>query len=126
MHALTASESFSQAYASATPFFAPAKRAEISAVLDAARAESGRVIALAAGPRPGLFAPGAKKAAYKQLQDNASRAKSEEAGLGAIAQAANGASDLKRLADVMNQASAARGRLTQLYASSNGQAQLLH
>jgi non-specific serine/threonine protein kinase len=120
--AVAAFPAFTSAYGEAARAFGPAKRAEITAVASSARATAAQVIALAAGPRPWLFAPQARKQAYQKLQDNAARAKSELTSLEAIARSASASNDVRTLEGSMSQLSAVKRDLAGLYASSRAAA----
>jgi non-specific serine/threonine protein kinase len=109
---------FASAYASATRFYVPAKRAQITSAAIDVRAEAAQLTAMANVPKPWFLAAQARKHAYQQLQDNAARAKAELAQLEPIARAAAGSGDLKLLDADLARVSGLKQSLAGLRASS--------
>lgn len=120
---LVAYGAFTSAYASATRYFGVAKHSEFMEIAAQARSMAGQVTALAAGPRPGLFAPQSRKTAYQALQENATRAKAEAAQIDQLSQGLSETTDVDRLNSAIAQASAIKQALAGLYASSSAAAQ---
>jgi non-specific serine/threonine protein kinase len=115
---------FAAAYARATPLYAAVKRAAIPPVAAQARAYAGQIAALAsAAPHPWVFASAGRKQAYQDLQSDAARAKTLEAQVEQLAQAANGQNDLAQISASLSQVTEAKGALASLYASANATAQ---
>ena len=120
--AVSAFGGFSGAYADATRFFAPAKRAELAALVASARATSAQVVALAAGPKPWLFASQDRKQAYQLLLSDGARSKADAAQLDQLSRTAAATSDLRSLDAGLAQASAIKRDLAGLLASANAAA----
>jgi hypothetical protein len=115
---------FSAAYARATPLYAAVRRAAIPPIAAEARAYAGQIAALvAAAPRPWVFASQGRKQAYQDLQSDGARAKTLEAQVVQLAQAANGQDDLGQLSASLSQVTEVKGTLASLYASASATAQ---
>jgi serine/threonine protein kinase len=116
--AVAASGDFAAAYAAMTPFYASARQAEISAVVEQARGYAAQVEALAGGSKPWLFASQSRKQAYQLQQANAAKAKAEAASLDQLSQQAAATQDVRRLDATLAQASSLKSELAGLAASS--------
>jgi len=89
-----------------------------------ARTYAGQIAALAAAaPRPWVFASQGRKQAYQDLQSDAARAKTLEAQVEQLAQAASGQNDLAQISASLSQANEIKGTLASLYASATATAQ---
>jgi len=122
--AIPAYAAFAAAYARATPLYAAVKRAAIPPVAAQARTYAGQIAALAAAaPRPWVFASQGRKQAYQDLQSDAARAKTLEAQVEQLAQAASGQNDLAQISASLSQANEIKGTLASLYASATATAQ---
>jgi hypothetical protein len=120
--AVSAFGQFSGAYADAARLFAPAKRAELAALVASARATSAQVVALASGPKPWLFASQDRKQAYQLLLSDGARAKADAARLDQLSRSTAATSDLRTLDAGLAQASAIKRDLAGLLASANAAA----
>ena len=122
-HALTAFAAFSTAYSGATKFFAPVKRAEVVAEAGQARTLSGEVITFASAAKPGLFASSARKTAYKTLQDNAAKARTQAAQLEQLSGSVASMTDLGQIETAMTQVRSVKSDLSSLREASAAAAQ---
>ena len=121
--ALIAYRDFATAYTTAQTQYLPVERAQFAAVTARLKATEDQVVALAAGPKPGLFSSSARKKAYQTLKDNADQAKAKQPQIEALSATVAAATDAKRIDAAMKDAETLGQALDTLYASSSAAAQ---
>jgi hypothetical protein len=118
--AVAAYPAFNSAYAEATHYYAPAKRAAFWPLVAEGRGLANQVAGIAADAKAGgLFATTGRREAYQEMQDNAARAQGLVQRLNAIAEAERAESDLGRLDANYAAAASVRQSLSNLYAVSD-------
>ncbi len=96
----------------------PLKQAAFNLVEKAARETAGRVVALATGGKPGLFANKAKRDSYKLRQDNAAKAKAQLSELDRLSAAVKSATTAPEIEAARSQAALINTQLYSLYTAS--------
>jgi hypothetical protein len=110
---------FASAYASATRYYVPAKRAQFWAIAGQCRSLYSEIYSYAANAKAGgVFATEGRRQAYQQMQENVTRAQGDIGELNQIADYERGEMDLGRLSDNLYRVQGLKASLYRLYAES--------